>query len=107
MADSNDTGGNDAGANEARANARKVREGLAVSVKMDKTVVVAVVDRVRHARDYLGRRRHAVRSVLRADDSVQSPHQVLRGRPPRVLPRYGDAEADAARSPFHDERRES
>ena len=36
--------------NEARANARKVREGLAVSVKMDKTVVVAVVDRVRHAR---------------------------------------------------------
>ena len=50
MADSNDTGGNDAGANEARANARKVREGLAVSVKMDKTVVVAVVDRVRHAR---------------------------------------------------------
>ena len=35
---------------EPRANARKVREGLAVSVKMDKTVVVAVVDRVRHAR---------------------------------------------------------
>ena len=28
----------------------KVREGIAVSVKMDKTVVVAVVDRVRHRR---------------------------------------------------------
>jgi len=31
-------------------NARKVREGLVVSTKMDKTVVVAVVDRVRHRR---------------------------------------------------------
>ncbi len=36
--------------NEKRANARKVREGIAVSTKMDKTVVVAVVDRVRHRR---------------------------------------------------------
>ena len=35
---------------EARGNTRKVREGIAVSIKMDKTVVVAVVDRVRHAR---------------------------------------------------------
>jgi small subunit ribosomal protein S17 len=33
-----------------RANSRKVREGVAVSVKMDKTVVVAVTDRVRHPR---------------------------------------------------------
>ena len=32
------------------ANARKVREGIAVPTKMDKTVVVAVVDRVRHRR---------------------------------------------------------
>ncbi|WP_103501084.1 MULTISPECIES: 30S ribosomal protein S17 [Streptomyces] len=30
--------------------ARKVREGLVVSDKMDKTVVVAVEDRVKHAR---------------------------------------------------------
>jgi small subunit ribosomal protein S17 len=36
--------------NEPRPNARKVREGVAVSTKMDKTVVVAVVDRVRHPR---------------------------------------------------------
>lgn len=35
---------------ERRSNPRKVREGVAVSTKMDKTVVVAVVDRVRHRR---------------------------------------------------------
>jgi small subunit ribosomal protein S17 len=35
---------------EKRGNSRKVREGIAVSVKMDKTVVVTVVDRVRHRR---------------------------------------------------------
>ena len=33
-----------------RHNPRKVREGIVVSTKMDKTVVVAVVDRVRHRR---------------------------------------------------------
>jgi len=35
---------------EARSNPRKVREGLVVSAKMDKTVIVAVVDRVQHRR---------------------------------------------------------
>ena len=35
---------------ESRANPRKVREGLVVSAKMDKTVIVAVVDRVQHRR---------------------------------------------------------
>jgi small subunit ribosomal protein S17 len=34
----------------ARPNARKVREGIVVSSKMDKTVVVSVVDRVAHRR---------------------------------------------------------
>ena len=33
-----------------RSNPRKEREGLVVSAKMDKTLVVAVVDRVRHRR---------------------------------------------------------
>jgi small subunit ribosomal protein S17 len=33
-----------------RPNRRKEREGLVVSAKMDKTLVVAVVDRVRHRR---------------------------------------------------------
>jgi small subunit ribosomal protein S17 len=37
-------------ATDQRYNPRKVREGLVVSTKMDKTVVVAVVDRVRHRR---------------------------------------------------------
>jgi small subunit ribosomal protein S17 len=35
---------------EKRANARKVREGVVVSTAMDKTAVVAVVERVRHRR---------------------------------------------------------
>jgi small subunit ribosomal protein S17 len=33
-----------------RANRRKTRDGTVVSAKMDKTVVVAVVERVRHSR---------------------------------------------------------
>ena len=33
-----------------RANRRKVREGLVVSNEMDKTAVVAVIERVRHPR---------------------------------------------------------
>ena len=40
----------DEGTTEVRPNPRKVREGLVVSAKMDKTVVVAVVDRVQHRR---------------------------------------------------------
>jgi small subunit ribosomal protein S17 len=35
---------------EQRSTRRKIREGIVVSTKMDKTVVVAVVDRVRHRR---------------------------------------------------------
>ena len=46
----NDNATNDGDASKKRSNARKVREGIAVSTKMDKTVVVAVVDRVRHPR---------------------------------------------------------
>jgi len=34
----------------ARPNRRKVREGIVVSAAMEKTAVVAVVERVRHAR---------------------------------------------------------
>src|SRR3954465_9532090 len=33
-----------------RPNRRKIREGTVISNKMDKTVIVAVVDRVRHSR---------------------------------------------------------
>ena len=35
---------------ESRVNRRKVREGLVLSVKMDNTAVIGVVDRVRHPR---------------------------------------------------------
>ena len=35
---------------ETRENARKVREGIVVSDKMDKTAVVETIDRVRHRR---------------------------------------------------------
>jgi small subunit ribosomal protein S17 len=38
------------GADADRLNRRKVREGLVASTAMDKTVVVAVVERVRHPR---------------------------------------------------------
>ena len=40
----------DEAADDLPRNARKVREGLVVSDKMDKTAVVEVVDRVRHAK---------------------------------------------------------
>jgi len=33
---------------DTRDNRRKVREGIVASTKMDKTIVVAVTDRVRH-----------------------------------------------------------
>jgi len=42
--------GGDGGSAEGRENRRKVREGTVVSNRMDKTPVVSVVERVRHAR---------------------------------------------------------
>jgi small subunit ribosomal protein S17 len=39
-----------AGADVTRENRRKVREGLVLSIAMDKTAVVAVTERVRHRR---------------------------------------------------------
>ena len=38
----------DIAATETRENARKVREGIVDSTSMEKTIVVKVVDRVRH-----------------------------------------------------------
>ena len=38
----------DAAGSDVQRNARKVREGVVVSNKMDKTAVVAVIERVRH-----------------------------------------------------------
>jgi len=48
MSDVDATSGGEA--HEARPNRRKVREGMVVSDKMRATVVVAVVERVRHPR---------------------------------------------------------
>ncbi len=50
MSDDNVTPRAETGETEQRSNPRKVREGLVVSAKMDKTLVVAVTDRVRHRR---------------------------------------------------------
>ncbi|MGI9643848.1 MAG: 30S ribosomal protein S17 [Ilumatobacteraceae bacterium] len=45
-----DTSATPADETDSSRASRKVREGLVVSNKMDKTAVVAVVDRVRHAK---------------------------------------------------------
>jgi small subunit ribosomal protein S17 len=45
-----ETSTGDTPAPEPRGDHRKVREGLVVSTEMDKTAVVAVIERVRHPR---------------------------------------------------------
>jgi small subunit ribosomal protein S17 len=55
-----------------RPNARKTREGLVVSSKMDKTVVVAVTDRVRHRR--YGKTLQRTRKLY-AHDEVNDAHE--------------------------------
>jgi small subunit ribosomal protein S17 len=51
MAEVADTGSESTAADAAaRANRRKIREGLVVSNTMDKTAVVAIIERVRHPR---------------------------------------------------------
>jgi small subunit ribosomal protein S17 len=57
----------DESATGARPNARKVREGIVVSAKMDKTVVVAVVDRVQHSR--YGKTLQRTKRVYAHDDA--------------------------------------
>ena len=62
---------------------RKVREGLVVSDKMDKTVVVEVEDRVKHALYGKVMRRT---SRLKAHDENNVPAAVWRARQSCVLP---------------------
>jgi small subunit ribosomal protein S17 len=52
---------------ESRPNQRKIREGIVASTKMDKTVVVAVVDRVRHRR--YGKTLQRTRRLYAHDDA--------------------------------------
>lgn len=40
----------DGAGDESRVNRRKVREGLVLSVKMENTAVIGVIERVRHPR---------------------------------------------------------
>jgi small subunit ribosomal protein S17 len=54
-------------ATDDRPNRRKVREGTVVSTKMDKTVVVAVIDRVRHRR--YGKTLQRTRRLYAHDDA--------------------------------------
>jgi small subunit ribosomal protein S17 len=55
-----------------RPNPRKTREGLVLSSKMDKTVVVAVTDRVRHRR--YGKTLQRTRSLY-AHDEANDAHE--------------------------------
>jgi small subunit ribosomal protein S17 len=75
---------------EERANRRKVREGLVVSSKMDKTVVVAVVDRVRHRRygKTLQRTRHLYAHDQANDANVGDRVRVAETRPMSRLKRW-------------------
>jgi small subunit ribosomal protein S17 len=58
-------------ANEPRSNRRKVKEGTVVSISMDKTAVVAVVERVRHAR-YSKTVRRTKRLYVHDEENVAS-----------------------------------
>ena len=63
-----------------RPNSRKVREGIAVSAKMDKTVVVAVVDRVRHRRYQKTMQRTKRLYAHDETNDVREGDRVARGR---------------------------
>ena len=64
--------------------ARKVREGLVVSDKMDKTVVVSVEDRVKHA---------LYGKVLRRTSKLKAHDETERVRHRRPGPHHGDPSA--------------
>ena len=68
---------------ETRANRRKVREGIVVSTKMDKTVVVAVIDRVQHRR--YGKTMQRT-SQLYAHDEANDAHEGDRVRVAETRP---------------------
>lgn len=48
MAENTETGNTETGTADAERKVRKVRDGVVISSKMDRTLVVAVVERVRH-----------------------------------------------------------
>ena len=74
---------------EAR-NARKVREGVVVSTGMDKTAVVAVVDRVRHPKyaKYMLRTKKLYAHDEANDVNVGDQVRVMETRPLSKLKRW-------------------
>jgi small subunit ribosomal protein S17 len=79
---------------EPRANRRKVREGLVVSDAMDATVVVAVIERVRHPRYGKTVQRTKRLYVHDADNSAKLGDRirVVETRPVSKLKRWRVAE---------------
>jgi small subunit ribosomal protein S17 len=74
---------------EARP-ARKVREGVVVSTKMDKTAVVAVVERVRHPRyaKFVQRTKKLYAHDEAGDAKVGDRVRVMESRPLSKLKRW-------------------
>ena len=77
-------------ATEATRNARKVREGVVVSTGMDKTAVVAVVDRVRHPKyaKYMLRTKKLYAHDEANDVNVGDKVRVMETRPLSKLKRW-------------------
>ena len=74
----------------AARNARKVREGVVVSTGMDKTAVVAVVDRVRHPKyaKYMLRTKKLYAHDEANDVNVGDKVRVMETRPLSKLKRW-------------------
>ena len=70
--------------------ARKVREGVVISNKMDKTAVVAVVDRVRHAKyaKFVNRTKKLYAHDEANDVNVGDRVRVMETRPSSKLTRW-------------------
>jgi small subunit ribosomal protein S17 len=70
--------------------ARKVREGVVISNKMDKTAVVAVVDRVRHAKyaKFVNRTKKLYAHDEANDVNVGDRVRVMETRPSSKLKRW-------------------
>jgi small subunit ribosomal protein S17 len=64
-------------------NARKTREGLVVSDKMEKTAVVAVIDRVRHPKygKFMMRTKHLYAHDETNDANIGDKVRVMETRP--------------------------
>ena len=80
---------------DARSDARKVREGVVVSTSMDKTAVVAVVDRVRHPKyaKYMLRTKKLYAHDEANDVNVGDKVRVMETRPLSKLKRWREVGA--------------